>query len=175
MHDYFKWIGLTDLDKQLMNETDFYSAPASTKYHGDYEGGLASHSMAVASLLDSWTERLGLVWRDKRSPIFIGLLHDICKIDMYKPVYGETGKIACYEYRPEADGFLHGVRSVDLLKNRFNIELTDEEEVCIMYHMGPWTKDVPDTEPTYSQMLDKYHNLLWVHTADMYASQILFK
>ena len=65
-------------------EMGFLSAPASTKYHGNYDGGLFDHSYAVATTLMDMTSRLGLQWQDPLSPIRVGILHDLCKGDQYE-------------------------------------------------------------------------------------------
>lgn len=62
----------------------FFTAPASTKYHGNYEGGLFDHSLSVAKHLAGLTERLELKWKDCRSPYLVGIFHDLCKIDLYR-------------------------------------------------------------------------------------------
>lgn len=61
----------------------FFDAPASTKYHGSYPGGLFDHSFAVTKTLLSLTERLELKWKRPQSPYLIGMLHDLCKCDNY--------------------------------------------------------------------------------------------
>ena len=69
----------------------FFTAPASTKYHGAYEGGLYQHSVAVTKFLLRLTEDNKLIWRNERSPYIVGMFHDLCKIDQYRhPVIGET-------------------------------------------------------------------------------------
>ena len=55
----------------------FFTAPASTKYHGNYEGGLFDHSFTVTSSLLSLTKRMGLNWKRKASPYIVGMLHDL--------------------------------------------------------------------------------------------------
>lgn len=59
----------------------FFTAPASTKYHGAYEGGLYLHSVAVTKFLLRLTEDNKLIWRNERSPYIVGMFHDLCKID----------------------------------------------------------------------------------------------
>lgn len=59
----------------------YFTALASTKYHGDHEGGLFEHSLIVARELVLLTERNQLHWIRDRSPVIIDLFHDICKID----------------------------------------------------------------------------------------------
>ena len=67
----------------------FFTAPASTKYHGNYEGGLFDHSFAVAKFLVQLTEDNHLTWKNPRSPYIVGMFHDLCKIDQYRhPVIG---------------------------------------------------------------------------------------
>ena len=156
------WMGLREL-KQWLATTDFYTAPASAHYHGAYEGGLIRHSRTVSNVLGQLTGAMHLQWHNFRSPYLIGLLHDVCKVGLYVP--SGDGEYT-YAHR---DMDLHGLLSVQILEQH-GVTLTDEERICILYHMGEWTKD---GDMTYSEALKECPNLLWVHTADMYASQIL--
>ena len=61
-------------------DNGFFIAPASTKYHGNYAGGLFDHSMNVAEVLADLTEKLSLHWERPESPWIIGFFHDLCKI-----------------------------------------------------------------------------------------------
>ena len=86
---------------------NFFKAPASTKYHGSYEGGLFDHSRNVArTLID-----MNLEWQRPESPLIIGFFHDLCKIDNYieDPLTHE------YSYNPNALYTGHGEKSVMLL------------------------------------------------------------
>lgn len=58
------------LKNQLM-AMGFFTAPASTKYHGNYEGGLFDHSFTVTTSLLSLTKRMGLHWKRKASPYIV--------------------------------------------------------------------------------------------------------
>lgn len=170
LRQYIHTLGLDT----ILDKTDFFTAPASTRWHGCEVGGLAKHSLAVAKTLISLTDDLYLRWQNKRSPMLIGLLHDVCKLNTYEEYLDEEGKLK-WRYRadlPKDRG--HGTLSVKVIED-WGIKLTDEERVCIKYHMGPWTQDIDESlgELTYSQMLKEYPNLLWVHTADMYASHVL--
>ena len=72
-------------------EKGFFTAPASTKYHGNYEGGLFDHSYMVAHYLKKLTEECRLDWQNPRSPLLVGMFHDLCKMDNYQhPVIAET-------------------------------------------------------------------------------------
>lgn len=68
-----------------LTKNGFFYAPASTKYHGNYEGGLFNHSLSVAKHLVGLTESCQLKWKDCRSPYLVGMFHDLCKIDQYRP------------------------------------------------------------------------------------------
>ena len=102
----------------------FFTAPASTEYHGAYEGGLFDHSVNVAETLIDLTKRLELTWIRPESPIIIGLYHDLCKCDQYAKD-PETGK---YVYQ---DTILpgHGDKSIAII-SKF-LTLTFEEIACI--------------------------------------------
>ena len=171
--EYFRLGNIQELEDWL-ETTDYFTAPASTCFHGCEVGGLYTHSYNVAALLVEWTDRLGLVWQDRRSPYVIGLLHDVCKINNY--VWNDETKT--WVYNPDLVGVNrgHGSLSVKMIEEQ-GFNLTDEERACIRYHMGTWTKDIDESlgDLTYSQMIEQYHNVLWTHTADMYASQILKK
>ena len=75
-------IGVNDLDKDFMKS--FIYDPASTKYHGSFEGGLIRHSASVALILMDWESKGIVNFNLERSPVVIGLLHDICKVGTYK-------------------------------------------------------------------------------------------
>lgn len=99
----------------------FFHAPASTKYHGNHEGGLLKHSYMVAKALIGMSEREGLAWSNPRSPWVVGMFHDLCKIDQYRhPVIGETfgGEVffdhGSWEYNPDTLLKGHGDKSVML-------------------------------------------------------------
>lgn len=133
----------------------FFVAPASTKYHGNYEGGLFDHSLSVAKHLVGLTESLQLKWTNCRSPYLVGIFHDLCKIDHYKWNFTipEEGKIDFYqglfvkengrymtqiEYNSDTLLKGHGDKSVMLLSQFYT--LTEEEVLCIRYHMGAFTE-----------------------------------
>ena len=66
-----------------LKEGGFFTAPASTKYHGAYEGGLYDHSTAVFLRLSKLTVDNNLSWERPESPFIIGYFHDLCKCDQY--------------------------------------------------------------------------------------------
>lgn len=150
--------------------SDFFQAPASTKYHGAYTGGLFDHSMNVANVLRYYTEaQLTEPWQRPSSPVIVGIFHDFCKL----------GK---YIQNPDGDGFVwhpcrevpvyggHGAESLIRVQQYF--KLTEEEAICIRFHMGAYEKD--DWE-AYDLAIKKYPNVLWTHAADVAASKLLEK
>ena len=76
------------MDKLLefLEKSDFYTAPASTRYHGNYEGGLLEHSMKVYEIFKEKIKQSGLQTPEE-SVIISALLHDICKTNFYKIDY----------------------------------------------------------------------------------------
>lgn len=153
----------------------FFTAPASTKYHGNYEGGLFDHSFAVAKFLVRLTEDNHLTWKNPRSPYVVGMFHDLCKIDQYR--HPASRLIADgvtvvdsfkWEYNPDTLLKGHGDKSVMLLSQFYT--LTDEEIMCIRYHMGAFTDK--DEWNDYTRAVRNYPNVLWTHQADMLASHV---
>lgn len=159
--------------KGLLDKLNFWEAPASTKYHGNYPGGLAEHSLAVAKNLIGLTEKLGLEWENRRSPFIVGLLHDVCKADQYKldDTYIITYPIVGYHYSYRNDSIFshHGEKSICMLASIMT--LTEEEVACIRWHMGAYETDTNEWK-YYGNAIAKYPNVLWTHTADMMASHI---
>ena len=164
-----------------LNSGGFFTAPASTKYHGVYEGGLFDHSMAVTRSLEEFTERMGLKWDREESPFIVGMFHDLCKCDQYIKVMDagnitelsngsviETPEEFHYEYNTNTLLNGQGAKS-GMILSQF-ITLTEEEMLCIRYHMGAYEKD---EWPEFDLAIKKYENVLWTHTADMYASKVM--
>lgn len=172
--------------KWLIDE-GFFAAPASTKYHGAYEGGLYDHSRAVYERLAKLTEDNGLQWQRKESPFIVGMFHDLCKIDQYNFIedmatmslaeYNERLKsnvrYGHYEYNTNTLLKGHGTKSV-LLLSQF-VTLTEEEMLCIRYHMGAYGNEQEQKEEWagFDRAIRKTNGLCaWVHHADQLASKI---
>ena len=156
---------VASLHLDRLNELGFFTAPASTKYHGAYEGGLFDHSLATTEALVNLTEKLSLEWERPISPYIVGMYHDLCKCDNYVKDF-ETDK---YIYNPDIIIPGHGEKSVMMLQKY--ISLTDEEIACIRWHMGVYETDTKMWN-YYGKAIEKYPNVLYTHTADMIASKI---
>ena len=79
--------------REWLETTDFFTAPASTHWHSAYPGGLVEHSYQVYKELEHLTLKHPLTWSHMRSPAVVGLLHDVCKIDLYIPKYKDDGTL----------------------------------------------------------------------------------
>ena len=127
----------------LLNGSDFFTAPASTRYHGAHEGGLVEHSLNVydclADMVGRLKERYGIEYTDESIAI-AGLLHDICKVNFYKTSYrnvkDETGRWQSVPYYTIEDTlpYGHGEKSAYIVSAY--IRLTRDEAFAIRYHMG---------------------------------------
>ena len=153
----------------------FFTAPASTKYHGNHEGGLLEHSYMVTKFLLTLTQDNHLTWKNPRSPFIVGMFHDLCKIDQYRHpasrliVDGVSVMDSFkWEYNPDTLLKGHGDKSVMLLSQFYT--LTDEEIMCIRYHMGAFTDKSEWND--YTRAVSQYPNVLWTHQADMLASHV---
>jgi len=116
-------------------DTDgFFESPASTQFHGNYDGGLAYHSLNVYEEFNHLNERynLGL---EQDTITLVGLLHDACKVGLYEPNILKSGNRS--ESKPyKTNGefpFGHGELSVYYVQQ--HIQLTPEEALLIRWHM----------------------------------------
>lgn len=153
-------------DGELMKKLyhmGFFDAPASTRFHGNYAGGLADHSITVAKSLSFLTKSDELEWQNPRSPFLIGLLHDLCKVDQYTIQLDGT-----ISFNKGVDT-RHGEKSVELAKQLVP-DLTDEEELCIRWHMGSF--DDKKNWTGYTDAIHKYRTVLYTHMADMLATHV---
>lgn len=162
--------GIQELVSWLFNKTDFFTAPASTRYHGAECGGLVKHSLQVYYNLVKIAPNL-----DENSIKIVSLFHDICKANFYKASTRnvkneETGKwekIPCYTIDESFPFGAHGGKSVFLL-SRY-IDLTDEEAAAINCHMGGWDST---NYHNPSGAFEKYPLAIYLHIADMLATYI---
>ena len=145
-----------------LQEIGFFSAPASTRYHLAYEGGLFDHSFNVAKNLVKFTKDNNLKWQKERSPMLIGLLHDLCKSDQYL----KSG--SSFTWNKSADG-RHGIKSAEIARILVD-DLTEEEFLCIEQHMSAFTDKAG--WDAYNKAAHKYENVLWTHQADVYSTYI---
>ncbi|MBS5733580.1 MAG: hydrolase [Clostridiales bacterium] len=133
------------LDYLCSPACDFFTAPASTRYHGAYAGGLCEHSINVYECLKDYLKRprvqeLYHLHCSEESLAVISLLHDVCKINCYKPsfrnVKDENGvwkKVPTFEFDDPLP-YGHGEKSVYIIGGF--LRLSREEAFAIRFHMG---------------------------------------
>lgn len=165
---------------QDLKANGFFTAPASTKYHGAFEGGLFEHSRNVTQVLITLTQDNGLAWQRPESPYIVGMFHDLCKADLYRhpevapPMMADGHELHAvdvtkWEHDPNTLLKGHGDKSVMLLSQYF--QLTLEEILCIRYHMGAFVDQKEWND--YTRAIHQFDTVLWTHHADMIASHIL--
>ena len=141
----------------------YFRVPAALKYHGTEEGDLYQHSKMIYMQLEEYTQKLYLSWETRRAPVTIAFLHDLCKVDDYVL---EDGK---YVWNKASVLTGHGDKSAIMALQLFP-DLTDEEVMCIRYHMGSY--EGQEKWEALDNALKAYQNILRVHQADMITSKI---
>mgnify|MGYP001625131136 CR=1 FL=1 len=132
--------GIEELIK-FLEKSDFFKAPASTRFHGSHEGGLVEHSIKVYEILKHKVENcIDPIEIPEDSIKIIGLLHDLCKANFYKVDYrnaknalGVWEKVPYYTIE-DTIPYGHGEKSVMMITEY--MKLTPEEKYAIRWHMG---------------------------------------
>ncbi len=170
--------GADKLFSWLEQETDFFTAPASTRFHGDHEGGLAEHSLNVYHRLQTEvTVSTGAPNVKPETVAICGLLHDICKANFYKVSQRnvkneETGRWEKQPFYQVEDQFPygHGEKSVFLIE-RF-MRLKPAEAIAIRWHMGGFDDAAKGGSYAISGAFEKYPLALLLHAADLKATYL---
>ena len=166
----------------LEHKCDFFTAPASARYHGAYEGGLCDHSLNVYHCLVDYLQRervqelYGLEYSDESIAI-VALLHDLCKIGCYKKgtrnVKDESGKwqtVPTYTFDDPLP-YGHGEKSV-YIANGY-IRLNREEAMAIRWHMGGFDDAVRGGSFAVSDAYNRYPLAVKLHIADLEATYLM--
>lgn len=175
-NEHIKREGADELLNWLQS-SDFLSAPASTKYHGSYEGGLLEHSLNVYDCLVGELTLSGLpdVYTPETVAI-VSLLHDICKANFYKKGtrnVKKNGQWVTKEVFEIDEKFPcgHGEKSVIILQNFIHLEA--EEIYAIRAHMGGFDTSVKGGDFFIGKIFEKSKLALLLHLADMKATYLL--
>ena len=171
----------------FLRKSDFYVAPASSKYHSNYRSGLLDHSLIVLCLMSDFC-KVAIQQNPELAPkiedssiILTSLLHDICKTGLYTETIkytkdSSTGNWISYVGYEINDGFPigHGEKSVIMLQD-IGLEMRIDEMLAIRFHMGYWGDPGGDT--TYSQRAatDMTPLVTLLQSADFSASTIMEK
>lgn len=162
-----------------LESTDFYYAPASTRFHGSHPGGLLLHSLNVYYCLKDYLsrsrakEQYHMDYSDETIAI-VALLHDLCKVNVYKEGFrnvkddnGVWQKVPTYEFDDKMP-YGHGEKSVYIINGY--MRLTREEAFAIRYHMG--FSGIEDKN-VVGRVMEQFPLAFALCTADMEASYFL--
>lgn len=171
--------GIHDLLEHLINETDFFYSPCSTRYHLCVEGGLVEHSLHVDDIFDILCDTF-MPDFPKESRHICALFHDLCKYHCYNPAKKsrKTGRLLP-NGKPEWEDYTgydfieefpygHGEKSVYLLQNY--IKLTDAEAMAIRWHMGYSDATFKGGQQSVSNAIKLYPVIALLHSADIIAT-----
>lgn len=164
----------------LENKSDFFTAPASTRYHNAFEGGLLRHSLNVYKCMCAYMDRVRVkeeygLTATAESIAIVALLHDVCKVNFYRTSYrnaknektGQWEKVPYFEIHDTLP-YGHGEKSVYMISGF--IRLSREEAMAIRWHMGfSGTED----KNTIGRALEMYPLAFALSVADMEASYFL--
>lgn len=156
-----------------LEKTDFFTAPASTKFHLCRENGLCEHSVNVYECLK---ERRNGEHSDESIAI-VSLLHDLCKAQFYKPgtrnqkneQTGQWEKVPCYTIEDKFP-FGHGEKSVFLIERFMRLKV--EEAIAIRWHMGGFDDAAKSGSFTISNAFEMYPLAVKLHIADIEATYL---
>ena len=168
--------GIENLINYLENKSDFFTAPAASKFHNNFEGGLCEHSLNVYKNFKSLIE-LKQVELDEESVIITSLLHDLCKCNYYikeernRKVDGvwETYLQWTTNKSPSLP-LPHASRSIKMIKSYIPLKFT--EELIIFYHMGPFGGEDYEYRNMMQLSFEKYPATLLFYLADTMASYV---
>ena len=175
---YIRREGAKELRNYLLR-SDFFTAPASTRYHCAYEGGLCDHSVyTYLRLLQNVQIEYGEKWESSVSHETVaicGLLHDLCKIDYYKQDFRnvkENGEWVRKPYftRDEVLPFGHGEKSVYIVSSFMH--LSREEAMAINWHMGGFDMRVKGGDFSISDAYRIFPLAVLLHVSDLTATYI---
>ncbi len=163
---------------EYLNNSDFFTAPASARFHLAEEGGLCRHSINVYNrLVQAVNAEYGADQTEfsAETLAICGLLHDVCKVNFYSVDYrnskenGVWVKVPYYRVE-EKFPYGHGEKSVFIVSQY--MRLTAEEAMAINWHMGGFDDRVKGGSYSLSEAMAKYKLVLLMHIADLQASYL---
>ena len=160
---------------EFMEKSDFFTAPASTRFHGDHEGGLLEHSLKVYEILNEKLKHTPIEMNIPDDTIKIAaLLHDICKVNFYKVSYRNAkNELGVWEKVPyytidDTIPYGHGEKSVMMITEY--MKLTVEEKYAIRWHMG--LSEPKEQYTTIGNAFTRYPLALMLFEADLEATYL---
>lgn len=172
-NDNIKRDGAKELLDWLLS-SDFFIAPASTKFHSAFNGGLCAHSINVykryvKKLEQEYREN----WQDKismESAAICGLLHDVCKVNYYKEELRNVKIDGVWIQQPfftveDTLPYGHGEKSVYIISGF--MKLSREEAMAINWHMGGFDMRIKGGSYSIADAFYRFPNAFLFHVADL--------
>ncbi len=166
--------GVDKLINYLETKTDFFTAPASSKFHNNFDGGLLSHCLNVYKNFKSLLELRNIDYPEE-SIIITSLCHDLCKVNYYVKEQRNRkvdGKWESYDFWATGKNIAlplpHSSRSIRLIKSF--IPLKFDEELIIFYHMGPYGGEDYEYKNLLQNVNERYPVTLLFYMADLMSS-----
>ena len=157
-----------------MLKTDFFTAPASSKFHSAYEGGLCDHSLNVYNvMIDRYNDG-----KPDESFAIVALLHDLCKAQFYKlgsrnvknETTGAWEKVPFYTIDDKFP-FGHGEKSVFLIERFMRLKV--EEAIAIRWHMGGFDDAARGGSFAINGAFERYPLAVKLHISDIEATYLM--
>ncbi len=166
--------GSKELLAWMTEKTDFFKAPASSRFHNAFEGGLADHSLNVYNAM---IEKYNGGAHDESYAI-CALLHDLCKAEFYKvsqrnvknEATGQWEKVNYYTIEDKFP-FGHGEKSVFLIERFMRLKV--EEAIAIRWHMGGFDDAARGGSFAINGAFEKYPLAVKLHIADIEATYLM--
>ena len=162
---------------EWLEGTDFFTAPASTRFHGNYEGALCEHSLNVYEVTKTLTDKY-YPEVSEESLILSTLFHDLCKVNFYKKAFKnvknpDSGKWESKEAYEIDDSFPlgHGEKSCIMIQSFMKL---NREELCaIRWHMSAYDNAVKGGDFSINKAYETYKLCPLLHAADLIAANIM--
>ncbi|MGI5888503.1 MAG: hydrolase [Oscillospiraceae bacterium] len=162
---------------EWMDRTDFFVAPASSRYHLACREGLVMHSLNVYDAMKARNDRDPQP-ENEESLTLVSLLHDLCKAEFYRESTrnrknektGQWEKVPCYVIEDKFP-YGHGEKSVYLIE-RF-VRLKPQEAIAIRWHMGGFDDSARGGGSAVSQAFERYPLAVKLHLADIEATYLM--
>ncbi|MBQ6053183.1 MAG: HD domain-containing protein [Clostridia bacterium] len=168
--------GIENLINYLENKSDFFEAPAASKFHNNFEGGLCEHSLNVYKNFKNLIE-MKQIELDEESIVITSLLHDLCKCNYYIKEERNRKVDGVWETylqwttnKSPALPLPHASRSIKMIKSYIPLKFT--EELIIFYHMGPFGGEDYEYRNMMQLAFEKYPATLLFYLADTMSSYI---
>ena len=168
--------GVDKLIDYLENKTDFFTAPASAKFHNNFEGGLLAHTLNVYNNFRELLIMKDIELADS-SIIISALLHDLCKCNFYikeernRKVDGRWETYETWAYNKNLTiPLTHSSRSIRIIRNFIPLKFL--EELIIFYHMGPYGGEDYEYRNLLQTVNEQHPETLLFYIADLMASYL---